>query len=125
MPYDMTNNGISQLYGAALASTSVMSNTISSIQSDFKTFIKSNFTLSSEQQDFIDDMPNNIMDNIALNLVHALSNGYPININVGNFADTTAVASYTVMMIQCNVRVTWHHLPNCTEIPFIGISCEL
>lgn len=125
MPYDMTNLGISELYKNALDNSTTMNNIINAIQTDFVTFIKSNFNLSPEQQDLIEDMPSNIMNNIANNLVHALSNSYPINISIGNFADPSKVGAYSDMMIRCRVRITWHHIPNCTEIPFIGISCEI
>jgi len=123
MPYPFTNQGVVEAHSAAIASSAVRDDFVGQMLYDFRAFVKNNFTLSPEQQQYMDQLPDQLWKTIGRNLAHALDNGDGISINLGGLQQVS-LPPYSESRVRCRLGYIEDHTPQCTTIRFWGVECD-
>jgi hypothetical protein len=85
--------------------------------------VENYFNLTSEQTSLIESIPDDITQNIGANLSNALSNGYTINIDIGNFAVSNPPDPSTTR-VSSGVNINISHDNQCNWTIGIEVSCN-
>ena len=132
MPYEFSNKGVSLLYVDALNNSSAMNSMITNIRNNgLLSFLTANFTISNDQQSFLNDIPTEILTNIGNNLCHALENDYSISIDIDFLTkafptggSTAPVPTYQSTKLSCKFGHWTEHQYTCQNIENYGLICK-
>lgn len=99
------------------------------MQSDFRQFVKDQFSLTNDQKSYFNDIPDEILISIGNNLVHALENGYSISFDINSFAKgfntpLGPVPTWGNSRIQCRIGSWTEHQSSCNYTQHWGIQCN-
>jgi hypothetical protein len=121
--YDFTSTGITNLQYDINNDDNFKNQVISDLDSNFKTFVGNYFNLTTEQSDLIGSIPDDVTQNIGANLSNALSNGYTISINIGNFSVADPPDPSTTQ-VSSGITINISHDDQCHWTIGIGVSCS-
>ena len=129
MPYEFSNKGISLFYADILNENVDLNTVTSAMQSNFRDFISNYFNVTDEQSDYISNIPDEILTNIANNLVHCLNNNYSISLDIDGFAkpffnQDSIVPTWQTTRLKCHWG-TWTSHENCVVVTHHGLGCSL
>ena len=125
MAIEFSNKGVIQFYNVILTDSAKKDSAITDMRNNFKDFLFNTFSLTGEQIDYINQIPDDITQNIGNNLAHGLENNYTINIQLGSNITSPNPIPYPESYLSCHLHGNDTHNNDCTLTHWVTLSCRI
>lgn len=123
MPYDFTSEGITSFQQAINTSAGTKAQAINDMQVNFKSFVQNNFNLTAAQIELFSSIPDDVTQNIGVNIANALTNNYTVMIDIGNFSAINPPNPLTTQ-VNSQLVIGVRHDSECHWTIYIALHCN-